>query len=70
MVLGFGAGLFPRRWLFVPVAAVGWPLFLVTTDVGSGIGWIVGGAVLGAGIAAIGVFVGWGVRRFVSRNRS
>ncbi len=60
LVFGAVAGLFRRGWLFVPVAAVGWPTILILGDVDSGVSFFIGAAVVGALNAAAGVAVGAG----------
>ena len=67
LVVGAVAGLFRRGWLFVPVAAVGWPTILILGDVDSGVSFFIGAAAVGALNAAAGVAVGAGIRFVVRR---
>jgi hypothetical protein len=62
LVLGFLAGLLPRGWLFVGVAAFGWPLLLVGTGVDGGMVFALRAGVLGAANALVGVSIGYTVR--------
>ena len=66
LALGMLAGLLPMGRLFVIVAAVGWPLLLVATEVGSGLDMVLGGALLGAANAAVGILFGRGLRSAAS----
>ena len=62
LAVGFVAGLFPRGWFFIPVAAVGWPIALILTDVDSGVGFSMTAALVGAMNATVGVAEGAGIR--------
>ena len=70
LAVGFVAGLFQRGWLFIPVAAVGWPIALILTDVDSGVGFFLAAALVGALNATVGVAVGAGIRSLIGRIRA
>ncbi len=74
LVFGFGAGLFPRGWLFVAVATVGWPLLPCDKPMWARAsdGWW-GERSSERRTFLIGAFVGWGrpsVRQPKTRARS
>ena len=57
-------GLVLGNWwrVLVPVAAVGWAVLLIATDVDSGLDFAVGAAALGAVNVVVGVLLHHGVR--------
>ena len=69
LLLGFVAGLLPRGWGAVIVAAIGWPLLLVALGVDSGWGFVGGASALATANTALGVLVGVGVRALLTRVR-
>jgi hypothetical protein len=71
LVFGLVAGLFPRGWLFILVAAIGWPLLLLASEIDSGLDFVVAASVLGAANAAVGTLGGFGLRKvmIVARSR-
>ncbi len=69
LAIGFVAGLFPRGWFFIPVAAVGWPIALILTDVNSGVGFFLTAALVGTMNATVGVAVGAGISLLIQGIR-
>lgn len=67
ILVGLIAGLIAGRtgWWAVAVVAVAWPIVLIATDVGSGIGLFAGAGLLAAINTGVGVAVGIGVRWLV-----
>jgi hypothetical protein len=54
LILG---GLIVGRWWLVAIAAIGWPILLIGTKVGTGFTFAVGSAAFGAANTAAGVAV-------------
>jgi len=69
IMVGFIAGMVPKGWLAIPVAAIAWPVLLIATDVGSGLDLALGGGFLAAANTAVGVAIGLGLGRIRARRR-
>jgi hypothetical protein len=69
LFLGCVAGLLPRGWIFIPMAAIGWPVLLLVTGVDTGLSALLAGSLLAIVNACLGVLVGAGARFLAGRLR-
>lgn len=61
ILVGFFAGLMPRGWLAIPIAAVGWSALLLAGGVESGLTFALFAVLVGGLNTAVGVSVGAGI---------
>jgi len=66
---GLIAGFLPKGWIFVIVAALGWPILLVATGVDSGWAFFLDAGALAAANAAVAWSVGLAIRFVVGQRR-
>jgi hypothetical protein len=58
--------MFGRWWrIAIPVAAIGWPVLLITTGVDSGLGFAAAAGLLAAANVVVGVLAYQGIRRII-----
>lgn len=71
LLAGLAVGLLPRRWAVVGVAllSAGWATLLLANGTVSGVGGMLGAAILGLANAAIGGLAGQGIRAAIGLTR-